>query len=45
MILTRRYDLDIIPGGSPLLIRASRNDASSTLVFSLLCQAVLPAGH
>ena len=47
MILTRRYDLDIIPGGLPLLIRASRNDASSTLVFSLLVgEGVLdiPAG-
>ena len=35
MILTRRYNFDIVPGGPPLLIRASRNDTSSTLVFSL----------
>ncbi len=35
MILTRQYDFDIVPGGLPLLIRASHNDTSSTLVFSL----------
>lgn len=35
MILTRNYDLDVIPGGQPLLIRVSKNDTSSTLVFSL----------
>ena len=35
MILTRNYDLDIIPGGLPLLIRVSCNDTSSRLVFSL----------
>ncbi len=35
MILCRNYNLDIMPGGLPLTIRASRNDASSTLVFSL----------
>ena len=47
MILTRRFDFDIILGGRPLLIRASRNDASSTLVFSLFAgEGVLdiPAG-
>ena len=35
MILTRNYNFDIVPGGPPLLIRASRNDTSSTLVLSL----------
>ena len=35
MILTRHYDLDIIPGGQPLIIRVSKNDTSSVLVFSL----------
>ena len=35
MILTRRYNLDVVPGGLPLLIRVSRKDTSSTLVFSL----------
>ena len=35
MILKRKYNLDIVPGGLPLLIRASRKDTSSTLVFSL----------
>ena len=35
MILTRHYDLDIIPGGQPLIIRVSKNDTSSALVFSL----------
>ncbi|MBQ7488206.1 MAG: hypothetical protein IJT77_11995 [Clostridia bacterium] len=35
MILTRKYDLDVVPGGLPLIIRASRNDSSSRLVFSL----------
>ena len=47
MILTRRYNFDIVPGGPPLLIRASRNDTSSTLVFSLFAgEGVLqiPAG-
>ena len=35
MILTRKYNLDIVPGRLPLVIRASRKDTSSTLVFSL----------
>ena len=35
MILTRQYNLDVVPGGLPLLIRVSRKDTSSTLVFSL----------
>ena len=35
MILTRNYNLDVVPGGLPLLIRVSRKDTSSTLVFSL----------
>ena len=35
MILRRKYNLDIVPGGLPLLIRVSRKDTSSTLVFSL----------
>lgn len=35
MILTRTYDLDVVPGGMPKIIRVSRNDSSSQLVFSL----------
>lgn len=35
MILTREYKFDIVPGGLPLLIRVSRKDTSSRLVFSL----------
>ncbi len=35
MILTRQFDVDIVRGGLPLMIRASHNDTSSTLVFSL----------
>ena len=47
MILTRKYNLDIVPGGLPLYIRVSRKDTSSTLVFSLFAgKGVLdvPAG-
>lgn len=47
MILKRNYNLDVVPGGLPLLIRASRKDTSSTLVFSLFAgEGVLeiPAG-
>ena len=47
MILTRRYKFDIVPGGPALLIRASRKDSSSRLVFSLFAgRGVLdiPAG-
>ena len=47
MILTRRYELDIIPGGLPLLIRAYYKDTSSTLVFSLFTgkgKLAVPAG-
>ena len=35
MILKRNYNLDVVPGGLPLLIRVSRKDTSSTLAFSL----------
>ena len=35
MILRRFYTLDVLPGGFPLIIRASQNDSSSELVFSL----------
>ena len=47
MILRRKYNFDIVPGGLPLLIRVSRKDTSSTLVFSLFAgKGVLdvPAG-
>ena len=47
MILTREYKFDIVPGGLPLLIRVSRKDTSSRLVFSLFAgKGVLdvPAG-
>jgi hypothetical protein len=47
VILRRKYNLDIVPGGLPLLIRVSRRDTSSTLVFSLFAgKGVLdvPAG-
>ena len=35
MILKRNYAFDIMPGGLPLLIRASKKDTSSRLIFSL----------
>ena len=35
MILRRNYAFDIMPGGLPLLIRASKKDTSSRLIFSL----------
>lgn len=35
MILKRKYDLDVVPGGMPKIIRVSKNDSSSELVFSL----------
>ena len=38
MILKRTYKLDVVAGGSPLIIRTSRNDSSSTLVFSLFAR-------
>ena len=47
MILTRKYNLDIVPGRLPLVVRVSRKDTSSTLVFSLFAgKGVLdvPAG-
>jgi hypothetical protein len=47
MILTRKYNLDIVPGRLPLVIRVSRKDTSSTLVLSLFAgKGVLdvPAG-
>lgn len=47
MILTRKYNLDIVPGRLPLVIRVSRKDTSSALVFSLFAgEGVLdvPAG-
>ena len=47
MILRRKYNFDIVPGGLPLLIRVSRKDTSSTLAFSLFAgKGVLdvPAG-
>jgi hypothetical protein len=47
VILRRKYNLDIVPGGLPLLIRVSRKDTSQALVFSLFAgKGVLdvPAG-
>ena len=35
MILKRTYDLDILPGAEPMIIRASQYDSSSRLVFYL----------
>ena len=35
MIITRKYNLDILPGGVPLIIRASQKDNSSVLKMSL----------
>ena len=35
MILKRNYIFDIMPGGLPLRIRASKKDTSSRLIFSL----------
>lgn len=35
MILKRSFDLDVLPGGQPLIIRMSVNDSSSQLTFSL----------
>lgn len=35
MILTRRFNLDVVPGGIPPTIRVSKKDTSSRLIFSL----------
>lgn len=35
MILKRKYDLDVVPGGVPQIIRVSRNDSSSEIDFTL----------
>ena len=35
MILTREFNLNVLPGSTPLLIRASKKDNSSRLVFFL----------
>ena len=35
MILSRKYNLDIVPGKHPQIFRVSRGDSSSLLVFTL----------
>lgn len=35
MILKRKYDLDVVPGGVSRIIRVSRNDSSSQVTLAL----------
>ena len=35
MIITRKFNMDILPGDVPLIIRASQKDNSSVLVLTL----------